>query len=94
MDSLHVLKKAVMSEKATSNRESLNKYTFVVDSSASKNQIKDALFKMYGVKGLKVRTMIVRGKIKRKGIHETKTSNFKKAFVSLPDGVKLPLFEE
>ena len=40
-----------------------------------------------------VRTLVMRGKIKRVGMSIGKRSNFKKAFVTLKEGDKIELFE-
>ena len=41
----------------------------------------------------KVRTMIVRGKVKRFGRHFGKRNNWKKAYVTLAEGQSLPIYE-
>ena len=49
---------------------------------------------IWGVEVVDVHTMIQRGKVKRRGMNMSKTSNFKKAIVKLAEGAKLPLFDE
>ena len=60
------------------------KYTFLVHPEANKNQIKDAVEKMFdGVKVAKVNTMNCDGKKKRRGLVIGKTAKTKKAIVQL-----------
>ena len=60
------------------------KYTFLVHPEANKNQIKDAVEKMFdGVKVAKVNTMNCDGKKKRRGLVVGKTAKTKKAIVQL-----------
>ena len=60
------------------------KYTFLVHPEANKNQIKDAVEKMFdGVKVPKVNTMNCDGKKKRRGLVIGKTAKTKKAIVQL-----------
>ena len=47
----------------------------------------------FGVKVLAVRTMVVRGKMKRMGRGYAKTQNWKKAIVTLRQGDKIAAFE-
>ena len=87
-----VLKKPVVSEK-TMGLLAENKYTFLVDPAANKIEIKNAVQKAFKVTVLDVRTISVKGKIKRMGKHVGKTPNKKKAIVTLKDGDKIELFE-
>ena len=59
------------------------KYTFRVNRKATKPQIASAVEKLFGVKVLKVNTMNVNGKKKRVGYHQGKTSDWKKAIVTI-----------
>jgi len=70
-----------------------NKYTFVVDKKSNKTEIKNAIEDIFKVKVDKVSTMIVKGKPKRMGKFEGRTSDRKKAIVSLKAGQKIKLFE-
>ena len=47
---MEILIKPIITEKMTSLAEKLNRYGFVVDRSANKVQIRQAVEKMYGVK--------------------------------------------
>jgi len=90
-----VLKKPVITEKSLAEI-SFNKYTFEVDKKASKNQIKEAVEKLFKVSVLDVAIVNLKGKIRRYGKLRKKTqlSGYKKAVVRLKKGDKIPLFEE
>ena len=59
------------------------KYTFLVHPNSSKTEVKDAVEKLFNVKVLKVNTANYSGKMKRMGVHEGRTSRFKKAIVKI-----------
>lgn len=82
-----------MTEKVTGLQDSLNQYGFVVDARANKIQIKEAVESRFKVKVEKVRTMKVRGKIKRLGRFSGRQPDWKKAIVSLAKGDKINLVE-
>ncbi len=88
-----VLKRPLITEKTSMETENFNRYSFVVDLKANKNQIKNAIESLYDVKVVAVRTNITAGKIKRAGKLTKKTSKFKKAFVQLAEGQKIEFFK-
>jgi len=59
------------------------KYTFEVNKKATKIEIASAVEKLFEVKVLKVNTMTVKGKTKRVGRNVGKTSDWKKAIVTI-----------
>ena len=59
------------------------KYTFKVNKNATKVEIANAVEKLFEVKVLKVNTINVNGKTKRVGYHVGKTSDWKKAIVTI-----------
>ena len=59
------------------------KYTFKVNKKATKVDIANAVEKLFGVKVLKVNTIIVKGKEKRVGRNVGRTSDWKKAIVTI-----------
>ena len=59
------------------------KYTFKVNKKATKVEIANAVEKLFGVKVLKVNTMNINGKKKRVGYNQGKTSDWKKAIVTI-----------
>jgi large subunit ribosomal protein L23 len=66
---------------------------FEVTRESDQAQIRAAVEGAFGVKVLDVRTMIVRGKMKRMGRGYAKTQNWKKAIVTLREGDKIAAFE-
>ena len=88
-----VLKKPLITEKTSIISEEANKYGFVVDLKANKNQIKTAIETLYDVKVLSVRTSILPGKMKRAGKFVKKTTKTKKAYVQLAEGQKIEFFK-
>ena len=72
----------VVTEKSNDQLQE-GKYTFRVNKKATKVQIAKAVEKLFEVKVLKVNTMNVNGKKKRVGYHVGKTSDWKKAIVTI-----------
>ncbi len=70
-----------------------NKYTFIVAGKANKTEIKNAIQNIFDVKVEKIYTMNVKGKPKRLGRFEGRTSDRKKAIVTLKPGQKIRLFD-
>ena len=93
MDLHHVIKGPLITEKLDKARETLRQYSFVVDRKATKHDIARAVATQFKVTVEDVRTLVMRGKIKRIGTSMGKRSNFKKAFVTLKEGDKIELFE-
>jgi large subunit ribosomal protein L23 len=94
MAELHdILIRPLVTEKSTHLSEEQNTYVFEVGRSANKHQIKAAVESLFGVSVLDVRTLNVRGKMKRFGRFTGKRSNWKKAYVTLADGDFLNFFE-
>lgn len=80
-----VILKPIVTEKSM-NTMSEKKYAFSVHPDATKNQIKEAVEKMFaGAKVEKVNTMNMDGKSRRRGNTVGKTSRVKKAIVQLTD---------
>lgn len=83
----------LVTEKTTSQLGAESTYAFEVGLRANKNDIKKAIESFYGVRVETVRTMVMRGKVKRYGRHHGKRRNWKKAYITLSDGDVLNLFE-
>ena len=83
-----VILKPVITEKSM-NLMAEKKYTFLVHPAATKNQIKEAVEKLFeGVKVKKVNTMLQDGKTKRRGMTIGRTAKTKKAIVQLAEESK------
>ena len=89
-----VILKPVITEKSMSAM-SEKKYTFYVHTDATKNQIKEAVEKMFaGAKVKKVNTMNLDGKNRRRGMVVGKTAKSKKAIVQLTeDSAEIEIFQ-
>jgi large subunit ribosomal protein L23 len=92
-----IIKKPIITEKATGQSEMRNRFTFEVIPSANKLEIKNAVEKMYGVQVTEVRTMNYGGgkssvKFTNRGIVEQPTKRWKKAVVTVADGETIDLF--
>ena len=93
-----IIKKPILTEKATIDSEEMNRFSFVVDRRANKLEIKDAIERLYGVTVENVRTMRYGGgKAKRKytskGITEQTNPLWKKAIVTVAEGETIDLYE-
>ena len=84
-DAREVLISPVISEKSVGLVEE-NKYTFWVNTAANKIEIRNAVEKMFKVHVVDVRTISLKGKEKRVGRYVGKTSDRKKAIVTLKAG--------
>ena len=94
MDARKVLRRPLLTEKATVAREIGNEYAFEVDMVANKIEIKKAVESRFKVNVKSVRTMVMQGKIKRMGAHEGKRADRKKALIKLQEGQSIDLFDE
>jgi large subunit ribosomal protein L23 len=94
MHPYNVIVKPVLSEKSNDLRENDGKYAFIVRREATKQDVKKAVAAMWDVEVKSVRTLVQRGKIKRRGMNLSKPVKTKKAFVTLAGDAKLPLFED
>ena len=88
-----VVRRPIISEKSTALAEVGNRYVFEVATQANKQEIRDAVQRLFNVKVLKVHTMVMHGKVKRVGRFEVKRSNWKKALVTLAQGQKIDFFQ-
>lgn len=77
-----IIIKPIITEKSYSSMAE-GKYTFQTKIDATKIDIKNAVEELFNVKVLKVNTMRYDGKSKRVGVHQGKTSAWKKAIVTI-----------
>lgn len=94
MDIRRIIKKPLITERATILREKENKYLFKVDKTATKGQIKQAIENLFKVKVEKVHTSIVPGKLRRLGAHAGYKPDWKKATVKVKQGQEIKMVEE
>ena len=88
-----ILRRPVVTEKTTSQKEDSNKIVFLTRPDANKVEIRSAVERLLGVKVTGVNTLIGRGKSKRLGRSTGKRSNWKKAIVTLAPGEEVEFFE-
>ena len=88
-----VIIRPLITERAAIAQEEENKVFFQVATDANKLEIKDAVESLFGVTVTSVRTMNVKGKLKRMGLHSGRRPSWKKAIVTLGEGDSLDFFE-
>ena len=93
MKEFEILKKPVVTEKSTLQKELDNKITLEVDKRANRVQIKEAVERSFNTRVDSVRTMQVKGKKKQRGRIAGKRKDWKKAIVKLAPGQKIDFFE-
>lgn len=81
-----VIRKPVVTEKATDDTASRNAYHFRVPVDANKVEIRNAVETLFEVKVLSVNTLRVRGKLRRRGWAVGRSKEWKKALVTLQEG--------
>lgn len=99
MPELHlydVIRRPVITEKTTSMADDENKYVFEVARNANKIQVKEAIEEIFELEGkvLSVNTMNMPAKRGRRGRNSyIRSRAWKKAVVTLEDGVTIELFD-
>ena len=89
-----IIRRPLITEKTTLLREAGRTIVFEVAAGATKVDIKRAVEKLLGSKVETVRTSIAHGKFKRQGRFIGQRSDWKKAYVKLREGEKVPEFLE
>ena len=89
-----VIRRPLVTEKTTTLREDGRTVVFEVARDANKVQIRQAIEQLLGAKVSEVRTANAHGKMKRQGRFVGRRSDWKKAYVRLREGAKLPDFLE
>jgi large subunit ribosomal protein L23 len=88
-----IIKRPVITEKTTRQKEAANQVSFEVDRNANRIEIQKSIEKIFNVKISGVRTSNVKGKIKRRGRILGKRKDWKKAIVTLRPGERIDFFE-
>jgi len=87
---MNILIKPIITEKATADSEMNNRYTFLVDTTANKVDIKKAVETAYGVSVNKVRTQNYgperKTRYTKTGLQRGQTNRIKKAIVDVAEG--------
>jgi|SRR6188768_4448801 len=87
-----VIRRPITTEKTTVIREEGLTLVFQVATEANKIDVRRAVEQLFGAKVASVRTSLVHGKVKRQGKYSGRRSDWKKAYVRLREGEKLPEF--
>jgi large subunit ribosomal protein L23 len=88
-----IIKRPLITEKTSIQKELHNQVSFEVDRRANRIEIKRAIESIFNVQVASVKTMQVRGKVKRRGRVEGKRRDWKKAVVRLAPGQRIDFFE-
>mgnify|MGYP001567837200 FL=1 len=92
-DTQRVIRRPMVTEKSTRQKEESRQYVFEVNRDANKIEIQSAVERLFKVKVLQVRTSNVLGKVKRLGRRYGKRPDWKKAIVTLKEGDRIDFFE-
>jgi len=89
-----VLRRPLVTEKGVDKKDNERTMCFEVAADANKTQVKAAVQKLFKVKVAEVRTANMEGKLRRRGKFSGYRSDWKKAYVKLKAGEKVPEFAE
>jgi len=88
-----IIKRPLITEKTSIQKEMFNKVTFEVDRRANRIEIKKAIETIFNVRVAGVQTMQITGKTKQRGRITGKRRDWKKAIVTLMPGERIDFFE-
>lgn len=88
----NVIRRPLITEKALTTREVESSLVFEVAANATKTEVKQAVEQLFNVKVASVRTATVLGKERRRGRFAGFLPDWKKAYVRLKAGEKVPDF--
>jgi large subunit ribosomal protein L23 len=93
MDVYQVIKRPLVTEKGTKQKEQANQLAFEVDRRANKIVVRNAIETIFKVKVVSVRVMNVKGKERRVGRNVGRKADWKKAIVRLAPGENIEFLE-
>lgn len=93
MDLYQIIKRPLITEKGTKQKEQSNQLAFEVDRRANKILVRNAIENIFKVKVVSVRMMNVKGKERRVGRNVGRKADWKKAIVRLASGENIEFFE-
>jgi large subunit ribosomal protein L23 len=94
MTKYDIIVRPIVTEKALTHKEDASTLVFEVNRDANKTQIKQAVESLFKVKVADVRTSGFEGKLRRRGRYSGYRPDWKKAYVRLKSGEKLPEYLE
>jgi len=83
-----IIRRPLLTEKTTIQRETFDTYAFEVARNANKIQVRRAVETQFSVKVAEVRMMNMHGKERRQGRYSGRRPDWKKAYVRLQAGEK------
>jgi len=89
-----ILLRPLVTEKGVAAKDTNRTLCFEVNADANKTQVKTAVEKLFKVKVAEVRTATLEGKLRRRGRFAGYKPDWKKAYVKLKAGEKVPEFAE
>lgn len=89
-----IIRRPLITEKSTTQRDQSNTVAFEVDRKANKIDVKRAVEAQFKVKVAEVRIAAMHGKVRRQGRFEGRRPDWKKAYVRLAEGEKTIEFFE
>ncbi len=90
----NVIRRPLITEKGLGVKETENTLVFEVAGNASKTEVKQAVETLFKTKVASVRTANFAGKERRRGQHSGYQPDWKKAYVRLKEGEKMPEYVE
>jgi large subunit ribosomal protein L23 len=94
MNLYDVIKRPLVTEKGVTKKDAERTLCFEVSPSANKTEIRKAVEKAFKVKVEDVRTSTTAGKLRRRGRFSGYRGDWKKAYVRLKAGEKMPEYAE
>ncbi|HEV8145227.1 MAG TPA: 50S ribosomal protein L23 [Bryobacteraceae bacterium] len=89
-----VIRRPIVTEKGVTKKESEQTLCFEVAAAANKSEIRKAVEAVFKVKVADVRTSTTAGKLRRRGRFAGYRPDWKKAYVRLRDGQKIPEYSD
>jgi large subunit ribosomal protein L23 len=93
MNSYDIIRRPIITEKTTIQKETFNQLTFEVARNANRTEIKRAIEALFNVNVAAVRTQQITGKTKQRGRITGRRRNWKKAIVKLMPGERIEFFD-
>jgi len=94
MKTQDIIQRPLVTEQGVTKKDNERSLCFAVALEANKTQVKSAVEKLFKVKVQEVRTATFEGKLRRRGRFAGYRSDWKKAYVKLKAGEKVPDFAE
>jgi large subunit ribosomal protein L23 len=89
-----IIKKPIVTEKGVAKKDAERTLCFEVAADANKTEIRNAVQTLFKVKVAAVRTSTTAGKLRRRGKFSGYRSDWKKAYIKLKPGQKIPEYAE